>query len=75
MSKYQTISVPKEVKTALEKAKGDKEWGEYLLNLYREAEEARRIVSAQKLRQILTDEDIEKMRRASREFRENFELR
>jgi hypothetical protein len=75
MSKYQTISVPKEVKAALEKAKGDKEWGEYLLNLKKEAEDARHIGASQKLRELLTDEDLDKMRRASREFRENFELR
>jgi len=75
MSKYQTISVPKEVKATLEKAKGDKEWGEYLMNLYEEADEARRIGASQKLRELLTDEDLDKMRRASREFRENFELR
>jgi hypothetical protein len=31
MSKYSTISVPEEVKQTLEKNKGDKEWGEYLL--------------------------------------------
>jgi hypothetical protein len=75
MSKYQTISVPKDVKATLEKAKGDKEWGEYLMNLYNEADEARRMTASQKLRQLLTDDDLDKMRRASKEFREHFELR
>ena len=75
MSKYQTISVPKDVKLILEKAKGDKEWGEYLIDLYNEADEARRISAAQKLRKLLTDEDLMKIKRESREFRENFELR
>ncbi len=75
MSKYQTISVPKEVKAALEKAKGDKEWGEYLMKLYEEAEEARREEAIKELRALLTDEDLEKMRKASKEFREHFKLR
>ena len=31
MSKYATISVPVEVKKRLEELKGEKEWGEFLL--------------------------------------------
>ncbi len=34
MSKYATISVPQNVKKRLEKAKGNKEWGDFLLELY-----------------------------------------
>lgn len=36
MRKYSTISVPVEVKKALEKAKGEDEWGKFLLTLYRD---------------------------------------
>jgi len=75
MGKYQTISVPEEVKATLEKAKGDKDWGDYLMGLYEEAEEARREEAIKELRELLTDEDLEKMRGASREFREHFKLR
>ncbi len=42
MSNYSTISVPGEVKRTLEQAKGDRDWGRFLLDLYAEAENAKR---------------------------------
>ena len=33
LSKYATISVPVEVKKRLEELKGEKEWGEFLLEI------------------------------------------
>jgi len=75
MSRYQTISVPENVKNALEDEKGEKEWGDFLIDILNEARDARRMRAAQRLRKILTDEDLEKMREASREFKESFELR
>lgn len=74
MSKYSTISVPEEVKAALEKRKGDKDWGQYLLELYEAAEEERRRRAFTKIREMLTEEDYENMRRSSEEFREKFKL-
>ena len=75
MSRYSTISVPEEVKAALEKRKGDKDWGQYLLELYEAAEEEKRRRAFEKMRGMLTEEDYENMRRSSEEFRERFKLR
>jgi c-di-GMP-related signal transduction protein len=75
MSKYSTISVPEDVKAALEKRKGDKDWGQYLLELYEAAEEEKRRRALEKMREILTEKDYDDMRRSSEEFRERFKLR
>ncbi len=58
MSNYSTISVPGDVKKTLEEAKGDKDWGSYLLELYAEADKARRSNAFNKLTDILTDDDL-----------------
>jgi len=34
MTKYETISIPADVKKILRNAKGEREWEEFLLNLY-----------------------------------------
>ena len=39
LSKFTTISVPIEVKKRLEKAKGEKEWGEFLLEMCTEGQQ------------------------------------
>lgn len=41
VSKYATISVPREVKKILEEAKGNLEWGKFLLSFYKEAKRLR----------------------------------
>ena len=58
MSNYSTISVPGDVKKTLEEAKGDKDWGSYLLELYKEADKAKRSNAFQKLANLLTDDDL-----------------
>lgn len=75
MGKYSTISVPEDVKAVLETRKGDKEWGEYLIEIYEAAEEERRRRAFEKTREMLTEEDYESMRRSSEEFRERLRLR
>jgi predicted CopG family antitoxin len=37
-TEYSTISIPKDVKKRLERAKGKKEWGEFITELYNEAQ-------------------------------------
>jgi len=74
MSKYSTISVPEEVKQKLEENKGDREWGDYLLELYRKAEEERRNRAIKKISEILNEEDFENMRKSSTKFREDFKI-
>jgi hypothetical protein len=69
LSNYSTISVPGNVKKTLEEAKGDKDWGSYLLELYAEADKARRSNAFKKLTSILTDDDLRSIEDSSKEFR------
>ncbi len=75
MSKYATISVPIEVKKRLEKAKGEKEWGEFLLEMCTEGQRLKGKKAFEELRKLLTEEDLKAIRESSKEFRENFKLR
>ena len=72
MTKYATISVPAEVKSLLEKAKGDKEWGDFILDLYKETRLLRSKKAFMDLTEIVTEEDLKAMAQSSREFREKF---
>lgn len=74
MSNYSTISVPGEVKKALEKAKGDREWGRFLMDLYAEAENTRRSRAFEELAESLSEGDLEAISESSREFRERFRI-
>ncbi len=74
MSKYATISVPVNVKKRLEKAQGDKEWGDFLLELYTERKLLKSRKAFEELAAALTPEDLESMAESSREFREKFTL-
>jgi hypothetical protein len=75
MSKYATISVPLEVKKRLEEAKGEKEWGEFLLEIYAEGQRLKGKKAFEELRQLLSKEDLKAIRESSKEFRENFKLK
>jgi predicted CopG family antitoxin len=72
MSKYVTISVPVDVKKRLEKAKGEKEWGEFLLELYTERRLLKSKRAFEELSNLLSDQDIDSMAESSEEFREKF---
>ncbi len=75
MRKYATISVPAEIKKVLEEAKGESEWGEFLLNLYAEVKRLRSGQAFKKLARTLTDEDLKAIIESSKEFRKRFALR
>lgn len=75
MSNYSTISVPEEVKRVLERAKGEKEWGAFLLEIYTEADLAKRIKAFKRLVEKLSDRDLESISKSSREFREGLKLK
>jgi predicted CopG family antitoxin len=75
LGKYVTISVPTEIKKVLEEAKGENEWGEFLLNLYAEVKRLRSEEAFKQLARTLTDEDLKAIIESSREFRERFALR
>lgn len=75
MSKYATISVPADIKKRLEKAKGKKEWGEFLLELYTEGQLLKSKKAFEELTDTLTEEDLKAITESSREFREKFTFR
>jgi predicted CopG family antitoxin len=75
LSKYATISVPVEVKKRLEEMKGEKNWGEFLLETCTEGQKVKSKKALEELRKILTKEDLENIRQSSKEFRENFKFR
>jgi hypothetical protein len=75
MGKYTTISVPIEVKKALEKAKGKDEWGTFLLNLYDEVKRLKSKKAFEQLASTLTEEDLKVILKSKEEFRERFAFR
>jgi predicted CopG family antitoxin len=75
LSKYVTISVPIDVKERLEKAKGKKEWGEFLLELYTEGRRLKGKKAFDELTNILTKTDLKTASESSSEFREKFTFR
>lgn len=75
LGKYATISVPVEVKRVLEKAKGEDEWGKFLLNLYAEVNRLKSKKAFEQLTSTLTNEDLKAILESSREFRERFAFR
>lgn len=75
MGNYATISVPVEVKKALEKAKGKDEWGKFLLNLHDEVKRLKSAKAFEQLTNTLTDENLKAILKSSKEFRERFAFR
>lgn len=75
MAKYATISVPKSVKKLLEEARGAREWGEFLMELYNERTTLRSKRAFEEAVSLLTPEDLSSMLTCSKEFREKFALR
>lgn len=75
MTEYSTISIPKDVKKRLEKAKGKKEWGEFIVDLYNEAQYNKSKKAFDELADVLTEEDLKIMTQSSKEFREKFTFR
>lgn len=75
MNGYSTISVPEEVKRILEEGKGTREWGEYLLDLYKEAKISKRTAAFERLVDLLNEEDLKQIEKSSNKFREDFILR
>jgi predicted CopG family antitoxin len=74
MSKYVTISVPPAVKERLEKEKGNKEWGDFLIELCNERDLLKSKKAFHELTSILTEDDLKAMEKSSKEFRENFKF-
>ena len=64
-----------EVKARLEKAKGEREWGEFLLEMCTEGQLLKGKKAFEELRQLLSKEYLKTIRKFSKEFTENFKLR
>jgi hypothetical protein len=75
LGKYSTISVPTDVKNLLGKAKGNDEWGEFLLSLYAEAKRLKSKKAFEELADMLTTKDLDAMLDSSKELRKRFEFR
>ncbi|GBC69834.1 hypothetical protein HRbin01_01539 [archaeon HR01] len=75
MRNYSTISVPNDVKKILEEDRGGREWGEYLLELYREAVEMKKRRALENLVKLLSEEELNNILEESRRFRREFKLR
>jgi hypothetical protein len=75
LGKYSTISVPTDVKNLLGKAKGNDEWGEFLLSLYAEAKRLKSKKAFEELTDMLTAKDLNAILDSSKELRKRFEFR
>lgn len=75
MRKYTTISIPIELKKALEEAKGKDEWGKFLFSLYEEVKRLKGKKAFEQLASTLTEEDLKAILKSSEEFRERFAFR
>ena len=75
MAKYATISVPEKVKKVLQEAKGPREWGEFLMELYNDRSTLRSKRAFEEAANLLTSKDLTSMLTSSKEFREKFTLR
>jgi hypothetical protein len=75
LAKYATISVPEKVKHVLQEAKGPREWGEYLMELYSERATLRSKRAFEEAANLVTSKDLKAIQTSSIEFREKFKLR
>ncbi len=75
MKKYVTISIPVEVKKILEEAKGEEEWGDFLIKIYSEFKRLKGLEAFKTLKETLSENDLELIIRSSKEFRERFGFR
>ena len=75
MSKYAQFQFQLKLKSVWKNAKGEKEWGEFLLEMCTEGQRLKGKKAFEELRQLLSKEDLKAIRESSKEFRENFKLR
>jgi len=61
LRKYVTISILREVKEILEREKKNRDWSEFLLELYREAKMARTRMTFEQLRRMLNDKELDEI--------------
>jgi len=70
--KTSTITLRRSTKSHLESIKGKKDWSSFLEELYLETRSRRGKRSIAKLREVLDDEDLDKILSTSKKFRREF---
>ena len=76
LSKYATISVPIEIKKRLEQAKGEKEWGEFLLEMCTEGQHLERQKSLRRTHDNFSlKQDLKAIRESSKEFQGELQVK
>lgn len=70
-----TITIRSRTKKLLEKLKGDKSWDEFLLEVYYLLTRREKIEALSKLREIVSDEDLEFLERNLEEVKVKWKLR
>jgi predicted CopG family antitoxin len=72
--KFTTISISEETKKKLESEKGDMSWDDFLLLLMNEYRKKKAEKGIAELRNLITNEDIEKIEESHKKMHEMFEL-
>ena len=67
-----TITLRRSTKSRLESIKGKKDWNSFLEELYLERRGRKGKNSLAKLRELLDDEDLDRISAASKKFRKEF---
>lgn len=75
MKDYATISVPREVKKELETMKKGREWGEFLAELAHQAKKLKGRRAFDELSALLSEDELNRIDRSTKEFREGLNLR
>jgi len=75
IAKMTTISVREDVKKRLDRMRKGRDWSSFLLEIAEKAEKCERAKAMEKLREILSEEELDKMAEESRLFRKSFSLR
>jgi predicted CopG family antitoxin len=72
--KFTTISISEETKKKLESEKGDMSWDDFLLLLMNEYRKKKAEKGIAELRNLITNEDIEKIEESHKKMHEIFKL-
>ena len=56
-----TITISKRTKQLLEAIKGDKDWDEFLFDIYKILRMQRKLKALKELRKLITDEDLKEL--------------
>ncbi|MGQ4891737.1 MAG: antitoxin VapB family protein [Candidatus Njordarchaeia archaeon] len=70
-----TITIRSETKVLLEKLKGGKSWDEFLLEVYYFLTRRKKIAALSKLREIVSDEDLEFLEKNLEEVKVKWKFR